>query len=868
MRSISLPSLARRLRPDSRPTTSHLLTAALIGLFLLLLGVTPALADPVNPNSYGEVLRLGGFDSAFYDNGAYDGSLTPGKFVDPVGFAVDTQDSTATANNALYVLDRVSPASGLTTSWRLQKLDQSGSVLGSTQFSLPDSGNGGSAMLGLAVDHQLGRVYAIVTGAAPSGFFIRSYARELVAWSTTPDSNHHLVAASGTSADPLSTTAGLVSSEAQLTAASSGDIFFPQGLAIVGTGTQRNVAIEGSDDTQGLRGWATVNEVSSSTGALVGSTWSASSLPPTGSDTTEYSGQPYGISTNADGSLTALILGRYLDAIKLTPDLASATVELGQNNAPPDLDREAVTLQDPPLQVVRAGSGDLNSLGIARPSTSGTGLTQLDNGLWAGMFEPPSTTDDQSPPGNIPYYFHVASPPGSVAANPGVRLLDPSKAGGTLSDATGDSIVNTLGNPAAGSTCSVTGTNASLAAGSGGAVWVLGRGLDSSGAAAQPNPTATGIVLAGREIVELAPGAGTLCPQPSGTFTINGQAASTSSPVTVSPGAQVSFDASTVDLQGEVPFAYDWDLDGNAANGFETVDAIGPNPFTWPAPTQTQTYTTPGAYTVRLRVLGDYGSYIPASGKLIVSGGQPPVAVCGPAAQNATAGQSVSLDGSGSTPSPGAQLTHYIWNWGDGSATEDDSTTPDAHVFAAGDYNVTLTVKDDNGAVSAASAPCVVHVSGGGGSGPPPPVTTPTTSTSTGGTPPPPVDHTPTNVSPGVSAASGAVQTVVSCPKAKASCAGTIQVQTATAVAISSAHEARKVKKGVLLLGSASFTLSGGQSKTIVVHLSSKGAALLRKSKRLRVTVTISAHDAVGNPTTVKKSLTLRAPAKKSSHHK
>src|ERR1700734_711591 len=57
---------------------------------------------------YGEVTRFGGFDSTWFDNGQYDGSgtetqPTPGKLVDPVGFAVDTKDE-GTDNTAVYVL--------------------------------------------------------------------------------------------------------------------------------------------------------------------------------------------------------------------------------------------------------------------------------------------------------------------------------------------------------------------------------------------------------------------------------------------------------------------------------------------------------------------------------------------------------------------------------------------------------------------------------------------------------------------------------------------------------------------------------------------------------------------------------------------
>jgi hypothetical protein len=118
--------------------------------------------------------------------------------------------------------------------------------------------------------------------------------------------------------------------------------------------------------------------------------------------------------------------------------------------------------------------------------------------------------------------------------------------------------------------------------------------------------------------------------------------------------------------------------------------------------------------------------------------------------------------------------------------------------------------------------------------------TTTTTSASTSTT----ASVTPPNVT--ATAASvvqgNHVSVTVSCPTGATTCAGSVSVKTASAIAASAASR-KKTSKGKIapfVVGKQSFTLQGGQSKTITVSLNSKAAALLRKHGSLPVIATVT----------------------------
>ncbi len=103
----------------------------------------------------------------------------------------------------------------------------------------------------------------------------------------------------------------------------------------------------------------------------------------------------------------------------------------------------------------------------------------------------------------------------------------------------------------------------------------------------------------------------------------------------------------------------------------------------------------------------------------------------------------------------------------------------------------------------------------------------------------------------------GALTVKVSCPSGETSCIGTITLRTLSAVSASS-H-----KKAILTLTSGSFTVAGGQTKAVALHLSAKAKALLAHSHVLRASATLVAHDAAGATRTVKTTVSLRLAKKK-----
>jgi hypothetical protein len=110
---------------------------------------------------------------------------------------------------------------------------------------------------------------------------------------------------------------------------------------------------------------------------------------------------------------------------------------------------------------------------------------------------------------------------------------------------------------------------------------------------------------------------------------------------------------------------------------------------------------------------------------------------------------------------------------------------------------------------------------------------------------------------------SGALSIKVSCP-AGTTCTGTITLRTLGAV--SARISARAAKKSILTLATGSFTVAGGQSKTVTLHLSGAARKLLARSHVLRARATIVAHDLSGASHTTQATVTLR-PAKAKPHH-
>ncbi|MGN6587535.1 MAG: carboxypeptidase regulatory-like domain-containing protein [Solirubrobacterales bacterium] len=109
--------------------------------------------------------------------------------------------------------------------------------------------------------------------------------------------------------------------------------------------------------------------------------------------------------------------------------------------------------------------------------------------------------------------------------------------------------------------------------------------------------------------------------------------------------------------------------------------------------------------------------------------------------------------------------------------------------------------------------------------------------------------------------ASGKFVVKIVCPPGEASCTGRITLRTEHAVAN------RKHRATVLTLASGSFTVTGGQSKKITLHLTAAGRKLLAHSHVLGARVTIVARDPTGATHTGQTIVTLRMSKAEQGKH-
>jgi PKD repeat protein len=909
---------------DVRVLVLRLPALALV-LVAVLAAAVPASAQP--SIEYHEGARFGGFDeSAFHGR-----SLTPGKFMEPTGFAVDAQQE-----NDVYVADRTSSVNSEPAHWRIQKLSSTGEVLATTKFTLPGALGEPSMIAGLAVDHAehqgAGRLYALVIGPAESKKFhaTATQAEELLAWSTESQAcvsnceagaGGQLVAAQGLAPDPLASTGGLVSSEEQLEEGATpkerankerSALYDPQGIVVDHlskvAGVANPVAIEASNPT-GLavdENGEVINEAAPLGGvqlfeleehgetivqqvATQGSTGAKlTRWPPVAGEGQGEAGRlarewgPLGIFADPGGSISILLSGRRAssythtttaDVVRLNAKLEEPLVVNNVTEDPPPQDHK-LHIQGERRAIMGLDPGPFFSLTrgpffphepfdeLFELRNAGPEMARLGSGLYAAdlRFEAsPATIQEENEKRELPTWLSYDSHEWRKNSqnrkiNVGIRLLEPNPETGKISGERGDSIVNTLGAQAKGSPCNIGAEQAALAVGSGDTLWVLDRGPAQSIVEERLG------LRAGREIIELAPGGGETraCPQTtaSGTTFRMGLCRPTQSAgpkLEVPAEAPVAFDASSVRLTPGSQFSYEWEiveLAGKKKREVLEAEAI-------------EHRFEQGSYEVRLKVWSDYGSY-PL---------QPVPVTVNPPQTNPEAQFSVSrpegglratFDASASMAGTCDTIAHYLWNWGDGSAIEEDSTPIVTHAYAApGEYAVTLTVvnseyrtappKRQTVVVSAPEQPIIQGE----------PTLPPALSTGPPHAPLPGPRRGPTYVSPRASFLGGVLSVSVSCPTAKVSCVGTVEIQTAAAFpagASSAAQGAGKRRARRLVLGAARFSLAAGHSGAVTVHLTSRGAALLRRLRRLPVLVVVSAHDPAGDPGVQSVRLVLTAP--------
>lgn len=268
-------------------------------------------------------------------------------------------------------------------------------------------------------------------------------------------------------------------------------------------------------------------------------------------------------------------------------------------------------------------------------------------------------------------------------------------------------------------------------------------------------------------------------------------------------------------------------------------------------------------------------------GTLLVSGSKPKVAIVPPS--SARVGEPAKFEATVTDEGEPTPHLKYTWIFGDGSTPVTKETTGatlpvEEHSYlrsCVGGCQVTLEVTDGKGATGIGKTEVTVliskaeeeklakekaereHSSGGGGGGGG--TTTTNTSTNTGGGGGGGVAghveaHDPeakiAGTSLGVSN-NGSFTIKISCPTGETTCIGTVTLKTLKAVSA-------KAKKSILTLALGSFSVAGGQVKTITLHLSSKARKLLAKQHTLHASATVVAHDPANVSHTTKSTVLLR----------
>ena len=158
-------------------------------------------------------------------------------------------------------------------------------------------------------------------------------------------------------------------------------------------------------------------------------------------------------------------------------------------------------------------------------------------------------------------------------------------------------------------------------------------------------------------------------------------AAFTASPSSVAPDDTVTFEASgSSDSDGSIE-SYEWAFgDGSSATG-QSVD---------------HSYDSAGEYDVTLTVTDDDGATATNTQTITVEDEEePPTASFTASSTSVAPGDAVTFDASASSD-PDGSIESYEWTFGDGSSATGQSV--DHSYDSAGEYDVTLTVTDDDGA--------------------------------------------------------------------------------------------------------------------------------------------------------------------------
>jgi len=106
--------------------------------------------------------------------------------------------------------------------------------------------------------------------------------------------------------------------------------------------------------------------------------------------------------------------------------------------------------------------------------------------------------------------------------------------------------------------------------------------------------------------------------------------------------------------------------------------------------------------------------------------------------------------------------------------------------------------------------------------------------------------------------ASGTLTVHVSCPAGETSCSGTITLRTLQAVSAG-----RGPRPSIVTLATGSFSVGGGQKRTVTLHLTRAARALLARLHTLHARATLVAHDPAGASHTTRTVVVLRASGRR-----
>lgn len=735
---------SRRLVRSVKTAKSWQAFAAPAVLMLALLAGSTG--DAVAAESYGEVTRLGGAVKEFTATAGVVPAQDEGKFVVPVGFAVEPQNPASDEKNAIYVLDRTlsNTATG-ELDYRLQKISSvTGQVLGSRmieeKYTDKTSFSDVHPLIGLAVDPADKRVYTIecsmVKGPSTEDIPVVG---KLVAWSTEPNIDKQMVPAEGLSNEDTLTKASEVAGESTFKVGGSlaEVLYAPAGLAVEPS-ADGDVAIEAQAGDASGEGNTTIQLVEPD--GTLGKHWTEAESANNGK-------QWAGNGLFAGSAAGEFGVDLYTETSAEAPNLATVAVSTGTatevETAPTRGEDEdqalSITLSAPlskerpagarsfsevvaagsPVVKLTGGSSNVYAALYAHPATEGPRHRDYQaHGIWEVL-------ENEEPEQPFDSWIFGSKEQTEGLGNIGVRLFEVNGTQPTIVDTIGGGTPN-AGVPTGGAmpgSCNIDYQVASLAAGAEGAVFVLTqpRGENDD------------------EVIEFAPGGQHACPgyregsvevMEGSNWTELQKGSEPEPSLAVDEGVPVTLSAKSLDqvetnrtwsytaftmmwpsVYEWTPFAFEWNMKGEGYEGANTKEMQGPE-YEWPSPEIVE-YSYPDepkTYHASLRVYGDYGTK-EYPFLVHVLGKTPPEAkfTCkeaGAAMQfTVKVGKSLSCDASESKETPGTEIEYYKWEFGDGSKAATETVSKASHTFTkAGKYTIDLEIHDKAGNPAYASA--------------------------------------------------------------------------------------------------------------------------------------------------------------------